>query len=706
MAENSKGPSNISNGKKGELKDHAKLSSPSFDPRKNQPKQKNGVNGNPKAMIKKKLLKEGIKKGAQAYGVPEVATEKILNTSVGQEALDAAATSPTITGGVNEATKVIVKRTVLPVVLISSIAPFVLILLFFLIIFGKDSFGGIGDDTDIYEDLRKEIGSTISNYKSKVDIDGALILATLIGYSDNEEIEDSAQVSKNIANMKRQVSKLASYQVMVTKNCTDDSSTIRKIASNDSLLSEDNRNCVTNTDGENYSLSIGEGDFADDNSGSVYFWNLIDENFIFDYYNEYMINKLSNTSENDEKINEIISEIYSYYESLLLESAGEDFFASYITNTGYWWPIGTVDAEVGANGKLFAGGLPREETVITSNYGIRPPVYHNGVIISGGPKNPHMGIDIANFNYRGNGVTNIIASKSGEVVEICSSSINGSYCGDGYGEYVVLMHSDEVYTMYAHMHPNTITVTKGEFVEQGQVVGKMGTSGNSSGTHLHFEIREGGNSKTNAVDPLLYVDPEDPRPSGDDDFFKWVSNIECANCETDPARVDGDNYIVYRTNTGSLDVAYGIQLVDQNGNSVNRFPEIYDGPVEEGTRIPKATVKKIFNRIQAGSSKALLTAKAKYGATFSRNQEVAVLSLAYNAGNGMVDPAVSAYVNGGDAGYWNYTKEIYHSDNTANDCGLKIRRAEEYEMFTKADFKYDPLSWNCSRIKYYDTNSW
>ena len=56
-------------------------------------------------------------------------------------------------------------------------------------------------------------------------------------------------------------------------------------------------------------------------------------------------------------------------------------------------------------------------------------------------------------------------------------------------------------TLYAHMSPNSRTVSKGEYVAQGQVLGIVGTTGNSTGLHLHFEVRINGK----CVNPLPYL---------------------------------------------------------------------------------------------------------------------------------------------------------------------------------------------------------
>ncbi len=77
---------------------------------------------------------------------------------------------------------------------------------------------------------------------------------------------------------------------------------------------------------------------------------------------------------------------------------------------------------------------------------------------------------------------NILASAAGEVIIARSAGYNG-----GYGLYVVVKHSNGTQTLYAHM--SSVNVSVGQKVSQGDVVGKMGNTGKSTGTHLHFEIR-------------------------------------------------------------------------------------------------------------------------------------------------------------------------------------------------------------------------
>lgn len=78
--------------------------------------------------------------------------------------------------------------------------------------------------------------------------------------------------------------------------------------------------------------------------------------------------------------------------------------------------------------------------------------------------------------------TPILAAASGVVIVSKSGAWNG-----GYGNYVVIKHENGTQTLYAHNQSNTIA--QGQRVERGQIVGYVGSTGRSTGTHLHFEVR-------------------------------------------------------------------------------------------------------------------------------------------------------------------------------------------------------------------------
>jgi len=303
---------NINN--KGEMNGNAVSSSPSFNTSQNY--YRNNQNGGPiNNQVKRTVIKEGIKKGAQAYGIPEPVTEKILETNQGKEILDAASNAKTPTEGAAEIFKVVAKRQLISI-LPALILPFFLLLLVAGLFMGKLAVSGLGESkSDVYEELEKEIARVAKSYGT-VNIDEELIFATLVSYKGDEVYSEDNVTFKDMNYMKNQVDKLARFQIMTTKKCKYDSTTIRKIASNDGLFTEDNYNCVPDMEEDEviYTVSTSKGEYDDDTSGGVFFWNLVDEDFIFDYYNDYMINQKVNTSENDEKIREIIDYIYMFYE--------------------------------------------------------------------------------------------------------------------------------------------------------------------------------------------------------------------------------------------------------------------------------------------------------------------------------------------------------------------------------------------------------
>jgi len=100
---------------------------------------------------------------------------------------------------------------------------------------------------------------------------------------------------------------------------------------------------------------------------------------------------------------------------------------------------------------------------------------------------PHEGIDI-----RAPRGTAILAAADGTVM----------YAGDGvrgYGNMIIIRHSGGLVTVYAHNQRNH--VSEGVKVSRGQVIGEVGSSGRATGTHLHFEVRQG----ETPVDPLGHV---------------------------------------------------------------------------------------------------------------------------------------------------------------------------------------------------------
>jgi murein DD-endopeptidase MepM/ murein hydrolase activator NlpD len=110
---------------------------------------------------------------------------------------------------------------------------------------------------------------------------------------------------------------------------------------------------------------------------------------------------------------------------------------------------------------------------VTSPYGPRWGTYHRGIDIGVG-----MGTPIA-------------AAGSGTVFFSGEMS--------GYGNVVLIDHGNGMVTLYAHQ--SQLIATTGQYVSRGTTIGLVGSTGHSTGPHLHFEVRVGGN----AVDPMGYL---------------------------------------------------------------------------------------------------------------------------------------------------------------------------------------------------------
>jgi murein DD-endopeptidase MepM/ murein hydrolase activator NlpD len=93
--------------------------------------------------------------------------------------------------------------------------------------------------------------------------------------------------------------------------------------------------------------------------------------------------------------------------------------------------------------------------------------------------------------------TPIYAVAAGTVVK---SKVSGHPSG-GYGEFIQIDHGDGIHSLYAHMSSGTRKVKVGDRVSPGQHIGGVGTTGLSTGNHLHFEIRVNGKF----VDPMKYI---------------------------------------------------------------------------------------------------------------------------------------------------------------------------------------------------------
>lgn len=111
----------------------------------------------------------------------------------------------------------------------------------------------------------------------------------------------------------------------------------------------------------------------------------------------------------------------------------------------------------------------------------------------------HKGVDFG-WNSKQDGANAPIYASADGVV-YATNDYDSS--GKSWGNYVKIKHNDSEYTLYAHMS-NGLKVSKGQSVKQGDLLGYMGSTGDSSGNHLHFEFYKGGASTSYRVNALDY----------------------------------------------------------------------------------------------------------------------------------------------------------------------------------------------------------
>ena len=144
--------------------------------------------------------------------------------------------------------------------------------------------------------------------------------------------------------------------------------------------------------------------------------------------------------------------------------------------------IDAIYAELDPSEDVYEGGkllwpAVRGFSYISSDYGWRF-----------GGTDFHTGIDLAGLNAAGSGIYGqpILAAASGKVIYSQTSYVQGR----GYGIYLMIDHGSGISTLYGHC--SRLAVSTGDTVSRGEVIGYVGSTGWSTGPHLHFEVRVNG----------------------------------------------------------------------------------------------------------------------------------------------------------------------------------------------------------------------
>lgn len=152
--------------------------------------------------------------------------------------------------------------------------------------------------------------------------------------------------------------------------------------------------------------------------------------------------------------------------------------------------VGDKPTDFENDGKLLFP-LPYDNCYISCHYGY----YSDG--------SRHWGTDLCVRGEGGGNASNgkdIVAAQSGEVI----IAYNDGNWNSGFGNYCVIDHGDGMLTLYAHC--KRLTVSKGEIVKKGEKIAEIGLTGNTTGYHLHFEVRiKNADGTVNRVNPENYI---------------------------------------------------------------------------------------------------------------------------------------------------------------------------------------------------------
>lgn len=390
---------------------------------------------------------------------------------------------------------------------------------------------------------------------------------------------------------------------------------------------------------------------------------------------------------------------FAYYqiESRLATTLNRNSAGTNSSFGGFVWPAEITDANPGTN-------------VINTFYGYTPAYGSN-----------HTGIDISTGNalVKDGNLSKgayVVAAHNGTVTRTTANPISDS---DGY-TFVNIETNDGAYTtQYGHL--SEIYVSEGDLVEKGTIIGKMGTTGNSTGVHLHFSVTD--SSTGSYIDPLTFYniakssDAEtvieiadiemmgivniptgyvyhSPKSGGIETLRDYIRGWEYAG--TPPMNADGTKYIIYTDGVGHETVGYGIDIF--NGGFAQRFRDA-GYPTYKGGEVPIEFIDALEEE-EVNSCMEQIKSKTA-GLNLTEYQIHALVSRAYNCGvsgalrerNGKTFvEAYQAYWTSSDLLYGsevaNFNHPLYTTYMSKPDTsegkvlsGLVTRRKKEWALF-------------------------
>lgn len=233
------------------------------------------------------------------------------------------------------------------------------------------------------------------------------------------------------------------------------------------------------------------------------------------------------------------------------------------------WPIGS-DQTTTKNGKTFATGSPALGISNVSRGGVS-----RGWSSESHEKNEGQALDIGGGTQSGK--YNVVAMGNGKVIQCGDGIADGDTSGNGgMGNYAIIDYGSGMQVRVMHMYNGTLNVKVGDTVETGQVIGKMGNSGDSTGTHTHVDMTING---------------------------KWV---DIAKYIAEPGKTTSSNTSIEDSNSGTKSSVNMSGNITKNNHGGYKLDIDFDKEVEELIKEAKEKNFKINKYLSSKNQKEYL----------------------------------------------------------------------------------------------------
>lgn len=360
-----------------------------------------------------------------------------------------------------------------------------------------------------------------------------------------------------------------------------------------------------------------------------------------------------------------------------------------------------------------------------------------------------------------------VSGSDKSVYAVQSGTVIATGYDGGAGNYVTIEHDNGFITKYFHFSSVASGIEVGSTVQAGDKIGNQGSTGASTGDHLHFELLDANGNYLSAnpffgysdqgyeqcIDPDASYDPgcefditASARAIGQDGFnqicgrtgnytnggsteccgtestgdlnslIQFINGFEASNPTTCSTASGKLGYRAENLGDGAVTAGYGVTnapVRSSTGQTIIRESGLAsDFAISGGKyimRVGGCYPKSVIDDIQKASIEndygaEVTTSAQKYNVNLSQYEKDALTSFNYNLGTGYIDQLVSAYKNDGYEGLWDAMKDYIHSDGKALD-GLRKRRKAEFALFVTGDYTDQGLFYSRNLTNYDDYDS-